>query len=148
MACNRRVLRAYMDFAHELMTVETCSLTDIWLLIVTPSTLREDTRDIVANGLGGWTWRLRLLSIVVTTVQTIRIVCQCGLETCTVFRCIRYATLANRGTMFWKWPFIRSRVLPMCEHDSLKMDEPILTRINTSGPRGDVMKLSSLGVRR
>jgi len=58
-----------MDFAHQLMTVETCSLTDIWLLIVTPSTLREDTRDIVANGLGGWTWRLRLLST--KTISTV-----------------------------------------------------------------------------
>jgi len=35
-----------------------------------------------------------------------------------------------------------------CEHDILKMNEPILMQIGTSGPRGMAIKCSTLGARR
>ena len=46
------------------LTEETCStsLTDRWLLTVTPSVLIEETRDMLSNGFGNCTWRRRVLS--------------------------------------------------------------------------------------
>jgi len=43
---------AYIDCAQELITVETCSLTDVRLFIVTSRTFSEVTRVILAIGLG------------------------------------------------------------------------------------------------
>jgi len=51
-----------MVCAHLPITEETCSLTDRWLLTVTPSILMEETRWMLSNGFGNCTWRRRVLS--------------------------------------------------------------------------------------
>jgi len=61
--CERSILRACMVCAHRPITEKTCSLTDRWLLTVTPNILIEDTRGIPSNGFGNCTWRRRVLSI-------------------------------------------------------------------------------------
>ena len=52
-----------MVCAHLLITEDACSLTDRWLLTVTPNIVIEDTRGIPSNGFGNCTWRRRVLSI-------------------------------------------------------------------------------------
>jgi len=69
MPCARRILRTYIDCAQQLITVETCSLTDTRLFIVTSRTLSEVTRVIVAIGLDNWTSRFLVLSVkIISTV--------------------------------------------------------------------------------
>ena len=56
----RRRLSAYIDCAHLLMTSRTCSLTDKWLVTVTPNILIDVVRAI-SGRVGGrsvWIWRL------------------------------------------------------------------------------------------
>jgi len=60
--CERSILRACMVCAHLPITEDTCSLTDRWLLTVTPNILIEDTRGIPSNGFRNCTWRRRVLS--------------------------------------------------------------------------------------
>jgi len=57
-----------MVCAHLPITEETCSLTDRWLLTVTPSILIEETRGMLSNGFGNCTWQRRVLST--NTVST------------------------------------------------------------------------------
>ena len=45
-------------------------------------------------------------------------------------------------------PSVRPSVHQTCEHDTLRTNEPILMQISTSGPRGQGVKRSTLGVTR
>ena len=95
-----------MVCAHLPITEETCStsLTDRWLLTVTPSVLIEETRGMLSNGFGNCTWRRRVLST--NTISTDFLRLSFRLFRCTTTNC-DFSLLQNKNQKYGAEPNLR-----------------------------------------